>query len=63
MIKITIKDPLVAIEAGEWCNENLGSSNWHMFPQNLMTNNPKYDFGFSDEQAATMFALRWAQHA
>lgn len=62
MIKLTISDPFTAIEAGEWCNDHFGSD-WNMYPQNLMSNNPKYDFWFSNERNATMFSLRWAEHA
>lgn len=62
MIKITIGDPLIAIEAGEWCNEQFGDD-WKLYGQNLFSSNPKYEFGFEDSQNATMFSLRWAEHS
>ena len=62
MINITIRDPLVAIEAGEWCNEHFGPD-WELTSLNLMSGFQRYEFGFKNSQHATMFSLRWAEHA
>ena len=62
MIKITITDPLIASEAGEWCNSRFGD-NWKLRAENMLTKYPTYEFGFEDSQNATMFSLRWAEYA
>jgi hypothetical protein len=61
MINITLRDPLVAIEAGEWCNEQFGTD-WTINSWNLLSGFEKYEFGFNNSQHATMFSLRWAEH-
>ena len=63
MIKIAINDPLVAIEAGEWCNTQFGDDGWKLWGQNMLSDKPVYEFGFEDSQNATMFSLRWAEHS
>ena len=61
MIRVTLKDPLIALEAGEWCNEQFGN-NWKLHGQNLFSGDPHYAFEFPDTQKATLFGLRWLEH-
>jgi hypothetical protein len=63
MIKITITDPEVAVEAGEWCNAHFGENGWDLWPHDILSGDPKYKFEFFKEQDATMFSLRWAEHS
>jgi hypothetical protein len=63
MIKISINDPLIALEAGEWCNTHFGEKGWELWGKNVLSDKPTYDFGFNDGQNATMFSLRWAEHS
>jgi len=63
MIKITLTNPLIATEAGEWCNKQFGENGWDLWSQDLLSGFPKYKFEFFTEQDATMFSLRWAEHS
>lgn len=63
MIKIRLKDPLIAVQAGEWCDTTLGAHNWELWGHDLLSGQAQYEFGFKDQQYATMFSLRWAEHS
>jgi hypothetical protein len=62
MNKFTITDPIKAIEAGEWCNENLGQDGWDLWAPNVLSNNPKYEFRIHDDKQSTLFSLVWSEY-
>lgn len=63
MIKIRIKDPIVAIEAGVWCNKQIGNGVWQLDIIGLFAPNPEYEFGLPNEKDAVLFSLKWAGYA
>ena len=63
MTNVTLVDPLIALEAGEWCNKHFGEKGWNLLTQDLLSGYPKYKFTFPNEQDLTMFSLRWAEHS
>ncbi len=62
MMKITIKNPEIAVEAGEWCNEQFGNENWDLWCEDLF-NGPRYTFEFFNKQDLVLFSLRWSEYA
>jgi len=62
MQKITITNPQIASEAGEWCNEMFGNEGWDLWPQDILSGYPKYKFTFTKEQDLLLFSLRWAEY-
>ena len=42
-----------------WCNTQYGSSTWEFSYKDVVSNAPKYQFKFSNEKHAVMFALKW----
>lgn len=59
MTTITISNPSVASQAGEWCAENLLDEQWSLGLDHVFTKHPQYNFGFKNQQHAIEFALRW----
>ena len=62
MIKLTIIDPLIASEAGDWCNEMFGEEGWDLWAQDLLSGDPKYKFEFFNDNHALLFKLRWSEY-
>ena len=63
MIKIRIKDPIVACDAGAWCNKQFGEGVWQLDIIGMFAPKPEYDFGLPNEKDAVLFALKWAVYA
>lgn len=61
-MKITIQNPEIASQAGEWCNKQFGKDGWDLWPQQLFSGEPKYKFEFFREQDMILFALRWSEY-
>jgi|CryBogDrversion2_7_1035282.scaffolds.fasta_scaffold206872_1 hypothetical protein len=61
-MKITLKNPAVAIDAGYWCDAMFGSDGWDLFGDGVLSGDPKYTFEILDEKDATLFVLRWAEY-
>lgn len=57
---ITITDVCKAIDAGDWCNQNLHPAQWQLNTLHLFSPNVRYEFGFFDTKHAMEFALRFA---
>lgn len=62
MIKLTITNPIIASEAGEWCNQMFGESGWDLWSQDVFSRNPKYEFELFNEADALLFKLRWSEY-
>lgn len=54
---ITLNNPHIATEAGEWCNSQFGEGAWNINMPEMFK--PVYIFLFTDPKHATEFALRW----
>lgn len=61
-MKITLTDPLIAIEAEKWCRDSV-NTDWDIQFRNIVSNRPEYIFEFTDQQHAILFMLRWAEYA
>lgn len=59
---ITINNPEVASEAGEWCNNQFGEKGWDLWTQDMFSKYPKYKFEFFKEQDLVLFSLRWSEY-
>jgi hypothetical protein len=57
MTTVTLTDAIQALQAGAWCNGNIGK--WDMNIRNLFGPHTKYDFYFTSAEDATVFALKW----
>lgn len=63
MIKIKIKNPIIACRAGEWCNNQLGENGWELDVVGMFSSNPEYNFRIPNEKDAVLFGLTWAEYA
>jgi hypothetical protein len=57
MITVHLKDPGLACQAVEWCEENIPSDIWKF---DMFWPASGYDFIFKDSKTATLFSLKWA---
>lgn len=62
-LKITITNPTIASEAGQWCNDRFGEQGWELWTQDIFTGCPKYKFEFFNKQDMILFSLRWSEYA
>lgn len=57
LITVHLKDPGLACEAVEWCEQHIPSEIWKL---DMFWPASGYDFTFKDSKAATLFSLKWA---
>jgi hypothetical protein len=60
MNNITINGVDRAMSAGEWCNEEFGTSGWDLNFDHILHGKPEYEFIFTEPKHAMLFALKWA---
>jgi hypothetical protein len=59
-IRIDIRGSDAGHNASEWCQKHIAPDAWDMWIGNRWTH---YIFEFANKKDATIFALRWAEHA
>lgn len=57
LITVHLRDPGLACEAVEWCEQNIPSEIWKL---DIFWPAKGYDFTFKDSKAAALFSLKWA---
>ena len=62
MIKLTITDPKIAMEAGQWCTSMFSNDAWDLWPKNVVSDLPRYEFWIFNKKDAVLFKLRWSEY-